>query len=219
MSTDLSALLQTAMQKVAELNENGMKLGNKRYTTVAVRVETFRKVFGMRGRIRTEMLHADAETVVMQAHIEFLHDGQWHEYANGYAEEKRGSSQVNRTSAVENCESSAVGRALANMGLHGGEYASANEVENAIHQQGQPDKKPARVALVSDKTDDRPVYPDDKFSTNFDNWRGAIATGKKTPQSIISTISAKYILSDAQKAAISACDIGTPPVLPEGEAL
>lgn len=132
---DMSALLKKAMAEVAEQNAAGLRLGNKRYTTVAVRVECFRRVFGLAGRIRTEMLHADAETVVMQAHIEFLQDGQWHEYANGYAEERRNSSQVNRTSAVENCESSAVGRALANLGLHGGEYASANEVENAIHQQ------------------------------------------------------------------------------------
>lgn len=135
MNTDMNALLERAMAEVAAANEKGMQLGKKKYTTVAVRVEVFRKVFGMRGRIRTEMLHADAETVVMQAHVEFLQDGQWQGYANGYAEERRNSSQVNRTSAVENCESSAVGRALANLGLHGGEYASANEVENAIHQQ------------------------------------------------------------------------------------
>lgn len=146
---DLNKLLASAMAEVAAANDKGMQLGRKKYTTVAVRVEVFRKVFGMRGRIRTEMLHADADTVVMQAHIEFLHDSQWHEYANGYAEEKRNSSQVNRTSAVENCESSAVGRALANLGLHGGEYASANEVENAIHQQGQPE--PTKVALISDE--------------------------------------------------------------------
>ncbi len=39
--------------------------------------------------------------------------------ATGYAEEVRGAGNVNRTSHVENCETSAVGRALANAGMAG----------------------------------------------------------------------------------------------------
>lgn len=135
---ELNKLLKTAMQRVAELNEKGILLGKRRYTTVAQRNEVFREVFGIRGRILTDIVDADDDHVVMRAAIEFFLDGQWVLIGNGYAEERRNSSQVNRTSAVENCETSAVGRALANVGLHGGEYASANEVENAIHQQTAP---------------------------------------------------------------------------------
>lgn len=201
---DLNKLLASAMAEVAAANDKGMQLGRKKYTTVAVRVEVFRKVFGMRGRIRTEMLHADADTVVMQAHIEFLHDSQWHEYANGYAEEKRNSSQVNRTSAVENCESSAVGRALANLGLHGGEYASANEVENAIHQQGQPERKPETRPTLVEKGE-LPVYPAEAFTANLAKWKPALASGDKTPDQIVAVVTTKYRLTDAQRAAIKAC--------------
>lgn len=132
---ELNKLLKAAMQRVAELNEKGILLGRKRYTTVAQRNEVFREIFGVKGRILTEIVEADDERVIVLARIEFYHDGQWVLIGNGYAEERRNSSQVNRTSAIENCETSAVGRALANLGLHGGEYASANEVENAIHQQ------------------------------------------------------------------------------------
>ncbi|MEW5791021.1 MAG: hypothetical protein ACOY4L_08920 [Pseudomonadota bacterium] len=132
---ELNKLLKAAMQRVAELNEKGILLGRKRYTTVAQRNEVFREVFGVKGRILTEIVEANDERVIVLARIEFFHDGQWVLIGNGYAEERRNSSQVNRTSAIENCETSAVGRALANLGLHGGEYASANEVENAIHQQ------------------------------------------------------------------------------------
>jgi len=39
--------------------------------------------------------------------------------STGYAEEVRGSGNVNRTSHVENCETSAIGRALANCGMAG----------------------------------------------------------------------------------------------------
>ena len=53
----------------------------------------------------------------------------------GYAYEHEGSSQINKTSALENCETSSIGRAIAAAGYSGTEYASANEVQNAINQQ------------------------------------------------------------------------------------
>ena len=57
--------------------------------------------------------------------------------AMGHAEEVRAASKINQTSAVENCESSAIGRALAAAGFGGSEYASADEVQRAIAQQEQ----------------------------------------------------------------------------------
>ena len=54
----------------------------------------------------------------------------------GHAEEIIGSSQINKTSALENCETSAIGRALGCMGIGVEEsFSSANEVQNAKHQQ------------------------------------------------------------------------------------
>jgi hypothetical protein len=46
---------------------------------------------------------------------------------------------------LENCETSAIGRALALAGFGGTEFASANEVQNAIHQQDKPN--PRRKSL------------------------------------------------------------------------
>ena len=55
----------------------------------------------------------------------------------GHAEEIIGSSQINKTSALENCETSAIGRALGCMGIGVEEsFASADEVNNAVYQQG-----------------------------------------------------------------------------------
>ena len=47
---------------------------------------------------------------------------------SGLAYEHKDNGPVNKTSALENCETSAIGRALASMGLAGGEYASGDEV-------------------------------------------------------------------------------------------
>jgi hypothetical protein len=56
--------------------------------------------------------------------------------AQGHAHEEKGSSNINKTSYVENCETSAVGRALAMLGIGiDTSIASANEVEDAIAKQ------------------------------------------------------------------------------------
>jgi hypothetical protein len=63
--------------------------------------------------------------------------------ADGYSEEIRGEGLINTTSSIENCQTSAIGRALAAFGLIGGEYASSFEVENAISQQNT--SKPSSI--------------------------------------------------------------------------
>ena len=56
--------------------------------------------------------------------------------AQGHAHEEKSSSNINKTSYVENCETSAVGRALAMLGIGiDTSIASANEVEEAIAKQ------------------------------------------------------------------------------------
>jgi hypothetical protein len=60
--------------------------------------------------------------------IEHLMNNEWHVMAEGHAEEKRGGSAILKSSAVEVTETSAVGRALAMLGLGGGEVCSADEL-------------------------------------------------------------------------------------------
>ena len=56
--------------------------------------------------------------------------------STGYAEEKEGSTNINTTSFIENCETSAVGRALGMFGIGiDASMASADEVANAIDRQ------------------------------------------------------------------------------------
>lgn len=102
----------------------------KEYFTVAERINTFRAKHESHA-IVTELISADNERVVMKASI-IAPEGI---VSTGYAEERRDASNINRTSALENCETSAVGRALAFFGLAGTEIASADEVATAIHQQ------------------------------------------------------------------------------------
>ena len=107
-----------------------VNIHGKEYATVAERVDLFRKEFPDR-TIETQLIKSDGPLVVMKA---LIMDGD-KLIATGYAEEERGSSNINTTSALENAETSAVGRALAFYGLAGTEIASADEVAAAITQQ------------------------------------------------------------------------------------
>lgn len=72
------------------------------------------------GRTITHMVsEPGADICVMRAEL-WLDDVK---VATGYAEEVRGAGNVNRTSHVENCETSAVGRALANAGMAGSDVS------------------------------------------------------------------------------------------------
>ena len=66
-------------------------------------------------RIETAMMSYDGDSCIFRAEI-YFDATQSAPTATGYAEEVKGSSPVNRTSFVENCETSAIGRALANCG-------------------------------------------------------------------------------------------------------
>lgn len=111
-----------------------IQIHNKNYEYVASRVERFREEHPNHG-LRTELLHTDDKEVIMKA---WITEGDF-VLAVGHAHEKWGVTAINTTSALENCETSAIGRALAAYGYLGGEYASADEVANAIKQQSDPD--------------------------------------------------------------------------------
>ena len=112
--------------------------GGGQYTQVSTRVEAFRRHVGANVSIETDLVVDDGKRVVIKALVR-RPDG--FTIATGYAEEIRGSGGANDGAALENCESSAIGRAPAALGLHGGQYAAAEEiekhgrnVENAIAQ-------------------------------------------------------------------------------------
>ena len=78
----------------------------------------------------------------MQARVGYIReDGSRVILGTGLAQEVKGKGMVNSTSYIENCETSAVGRALGMLGLgiNGGGICSAEELANAVLAQKQPD--------------------------------------------------------------------------------
>lgn len=109
-----------------------INIKGKEYVPVNERVKEFRAKYPEL-RVLTELVSLDENSVVMKATVT---DMGGNILANGYAQEDRGSSNINKTSYVENCETSAVGRALGMFGIGiDASMASADEVANAIDRQ------------------------------------------------------------------------------------
>ena len=103
----------------------------KQYITVNERVKEFRRLHPQGQLITTIMANADSQ-VLFKAEV--LIEGVC--VATGHAYEKEGSSFINKTSYIENCETSAIGRALGMVGIGiDTSIASAEEVANAVTQQ------------------------------------------------------------------------------------
>lgn len=129
----------------------------KNYAEVAQRVQAFRKLMP-EGFITTEILSLDPDIVYMKAEAGFYDKGQKVLLAVGHAFERRDASNINKTSYIENCETSAIGRALGFIGF-GSEksIASAEEVKNAIDTQeaidaGMIPERPPRKKVVVEKS-------------------------------------------------------------------
>lgn len=113
-----------------------VEIKGKDYVLVNERVQDFRTLTGLSYGIETTIVELDMEKgyVVMKATIIDNINGKI--VSSGTAYEYKDSSFINKTSFIENCETSAVGRALGFLGFGiGTSIASAEEVQNAIDQQ------------------------------------------------------------------------------------
>jgi len=148
--------LNKCMDAVNDLNKShGVKQrGGKMYTQVVHRMEAFRRHFGTDYGVDTQVLVDDGQRVVIKATII---NSSGIQVGSGMAEEIRGQGHVNQTSALENAETSAVGRALASIGLAGGEYASANEMD-AVGRKTEAKASPAPQPEPEQEA--KPQYPD-----------------------------------------------------------
>ena len=117
----------------------------KKYVEVKERVKYFRQEKTFEGwTIATEFPLLSDEQCMCKAVVA---DTAGRVIATGHAHEIQANGNINKTSYIENCETSAIGRALAVMGIGVDDsMASAGEVSDAISQQGKA-SKPVRVDL------------------------------------------------------------------------
>lgn len=118
------------------------------YATVNARLKYFRENC-KDYRLISEIISNENGIVVMKASI--LNE-KGEVLATGHAYEKDGSSFINKTSHIENCETSAWGRALGNFGIGiDAAVASYEEVANALEQRKPPKTKKEKEGIHADK--------------------------------------------------------------------
>ncbi|MHA1482224.1 MAG: hypothetical protein ACTSQA_02155 [Candidatus Heimdallarchaeaceae archaeon] len=131
-----------------------INIKGKQYVEVNERLRYFRVHFENYS-LTSEVIEKTDSTILIKATIK---DKEGRELATGLAEEEKGSSFINKTSYVENCETSAWGRCLGNFGIGiDTSVASADEVSNAINQQGNktiPVKPKATIQHTLDLGDE-----------------------------------------------------------------
>ena len=123
-----------------------INIHGKQYVEVKERIKYFRENF-KDWSLTSEVIDLTEDRCVIKATIS---NEKGRVIASGIAYESKGSSYINKTSFIENCETSAWGRALANIGIGlDVAIASADEVLNA-KAQDKP-KKPKIEKLSDDK--------------------------------------------------------------------
>ena len=117
----------------------------KDYAEVNQRIKAFRMVYP-EGTIDTELISNENGICIFRAEVsnkDVL-------LGTGTAYEKEGSTFINKTSYIENCETSAVGRALGMAGFGiDTSVASAEEVQNAIAQQEQKEVENLQDTIIN----------------------------------------------------------------------
>jgi hypothetical protein len=156
------------------------------YEPVEVRLEKFIKDYPA-FRISTELEVVEATRYIVKAYL-FKNAEDGVAWATGYAEETVTSRGVNQTSALENCETSAIGRALANAGYAPkGKRPSREEMSKVV-----------ATKVVKPPVQD--VKPDDQdyWTTPVGEYRGVV-DAPVTLDKAMETIAAVMGTGEAQE--------------------
>ena len=156
----MGSKIEDIQKKISKATEGKVDIRGKDYSTVPLRVELFRrdmeatdieslasvftKVQFLKDKVVTRAYLAEEIDVI------FTEEGKEivqmkNVKSVGTSEENRDAHRINQTSAVENSETSAIGRMLAVLGLHGGQMASVEEIENAVNTEKVVDLLPKNM--------------------------------------------------------------------------
>jgi len=128
-----------------------INIHGKEYTEVKDRIPLFWQKHES-GCINTDIVEITQEHVVIKAFL-YANQEDTRPLATGLAQEFKTSSHINKTSYVENCETSAIGRALANYDMAGGEQRPSAEEMQKVDRvtKGQLHNKIAELCRAQGK--------------------------------------------------------------------
>ena len=141
-----------------------MAFNLEEYETVEERLIKFWEKYPD-GRIETDLVESTGNTFIVLARI-YRTEADPKPWTNGYAREQITNSGVNATSALENCETSAIGRALANANFAAKGKRPSREEMVAVERH-----------LTAVATPDSPAHTPDPALSQRGGWSGKIGIG------------------------------------------
>ena len=190
------------------------KIGKKDYVEVDERIRLFWELHPT-WSIITEMIYNCEENLVCIFKAKIIDDNkEWRATAHAREFQADKKSMVNKTSHVENCETSAIGRALGIKGIIT-EYgiASANEVRNAKELEKELDKIQVEESKVEPEVEpdpdpvqepEEPAEELDENSKMLKNILGKSAEGDITSELISLNARAMKIKTEEEGSAVAA---------------
>jgi hypothetical protein len=167
-------------QDIAKVNKDikTTSIKGKQYAEVNERVTAFRKLYP-EGSIVTEILSVDEGRCVMRATVS---TAEGVILGTGTACEERNASMINKTSYIENCETSAIGRALGMCGIGiAASIASAEELLGALAAQ---EAAPAPAPVKAPAPEQKPAEGLEALAVCADCGEPIASHGKYTPEAI-----------------------------------
>ena len=151
-----------------------VNIHGKEYYTVVERMNMLIKEHKGKYSLNTELVKFEGGCVIIKATLTIDKNTY-----TGIAMEEVGSSQINKFSALENCETSAIGRSLSSAGYFGSEFCSANELEGALDKQKSAAPKTKYTMKVDDNLNVNIKAVEDTFGKdNIAEVKNLISFGK-----------------------------------------
>ena len=149
-----------------------INIKGKEYVEVNERLKYFRANYPKYSLTSKVIEKTDTSITVLAT----IKDEKERAIATGLAEEIKGSTFINKTSYVENCETSSWGRALANFGIGlDTSVASADEVQNAMSNQHE-------TPTISKVKESKKRLPSGDFNKDLIRIKKSINAGKTWEQ-------------------------------------
>jgi len=123
-----------------------VSIHGKEYYTVVERMGMLIKEHKEKYSINTDLVKLEGGVIVIKATLTIGSNSY-----TGNAMEEIGSNQINKFSALENCETSAIGRALSAAGYFGTEFCSANEMDKVVQKKQNTKPEAKEMPEVEDK--------------------------------------------------------------------
>jgi hypothetical protein len=143
--------------------KGGIDFDPGRYAPVAERITQFYGAFPG-GRIVTELVSRSEHEVVFRASV-YRDTGDASPAATGWAAEREGDGDINEVACLENTETSAIGRALANLGFAASRYRpSAEEMAKADRLRARNARQGLAVVREAPTSPKQSLYVADLFA-------------------------------------------------------